>query len=260
MRPGLLLSKSGPLARSIRAILPPKLRPIGYLTNLTRERTGSRVLSGPFAEMRYASRAVGSAYLPKLLGTYERELACFVERICARRPSHIIDIGSAEGYYAIGFALRNPGARVVAFEMDEEGRRLLREMAQLNAVESRVEIRGLCEPQDLGSALDDTVEPVIVCDVEGDEERLLDPARIPLLRSACILVEMHDFIRDGLSSEIERRFHETHNIQRIWQESRSRREFPWRTIGTAMIPGSYLDWAVSEWRPTRMSWLWMEPK
>jgi hypothetical protein len=55
------------------------------------------------------------------------------------------------------------------------------------------------------------------------------------------------------------RFESTHRIKHIWQEERSRDEFPWRTAGTAVLPRRYLDWAVSEWRPDRMSWLWMEP-
>jgi hypothetical protein len=27
-----------------------------------------------------------------------------------------------------------------------------------------------------------------------------------------------------------------------------------------VFPARYVDWAVSEWRPVRMSWLWMKPK
>ena len=45
----------------------------------------------------------------------------------------------------------------------------------------------------------------------------------------------------------------------LWHEERSRDEFPWRTLGTSVLPRRYLDWAVSEWRPERMSWLWMQP-
>jgi hypothetical protein len=30
-------------------------------------------------------------------------------------------------------------------------------------------------------------------------------------------------------------------------------------VVTGLLPRSYLNWAVSEWRPTRMSWLWMRP-
>lgn len=35
---------------------------------------------------------------------------------------------------------------------------------------------------------------------------------------------------------------------------------PWRTIGARLFPASYLDWAVSEWRPVVMEWYWMVPK
>ena len=100
---------------------------------------------------RYAVRrgAVGSAYIPKLLGIYERELHPIVERACTLGFRQIVDIGAAEGYYAVGMALRNPSTRVVAFEADEHGRTLLRRMAGTNGVTGQVEIAGRCEQADL---------------------------------------------------------------------------------------------------------------
>ena len=67
----------------IRRVIPERFRPIGYLTHLVRERTGCQVLQGPFAAMNYVRNSVGSCYLPKLLGIYERELSKCVEAICA---------------------------------------------------------------------------------------------------------------------------------------------------------------------------------
>jgi hypothetical protein len=171
----------------------------------------------------------------------------------------VVDVGAAEGFYAVGLALRNPQARVLAFEMAERGRALLAEMARLNGVAGRVEIRGKCEPADLQAALGNAVRPLVVCDVEGHEERLLNPQTVPPLRGASVLAEMHDFVRPGITEEIQRRFAATHRVQRLWQEPRTAADFPYRTLGTALLPKSYLDWAVSEWRPERMSWLWMEP-
>src|SRR5437660_11467263 len=110
------------IAALIRRALPERLRPIGYLTQLVRASTANQVRQGPFAGMRYIDRAIGSAYLPKLLGTYECELAAIIEEVCARGPRLIIDLGAAEGYYAVGLALRNPQARVVGFEQLETGR------------------------------------------------------------------------------------------------------------------------------------------
>src|SRR5437867_9200516 len=143
------------IASLIRSVTPARVRPIGYLTHLVRSRTGGRIRQGPFAGMRYAENSVGSAYLPKLLGIYERELNPFIEQACALKFPLIVDIGAAEGYYAIGLALRNPQARVIAFEMEERGQSALRQMAGLNGVAARVTIYGKCDVQTLQAALAD---------------------------------------------------------------------------------------------------------
>jgi precorrin-6B methylase 2 len=96
--------------------------------------------------MRYVEQSVGSALYPKLLGTYEKELQPVIERLCAKGYLWIIDVGAAEGYYAIGMALRCEDAHVVAFESVETGRQLIRQLAQLNRIENKVEIHGHCDP------------------------------------------------------------------------------------------------------------------
>jgi hypothetical protein len=247
-------------AEALRRAVPARYRPIGYLDHLARRRTAGLVHAGPFAGMRYVDRSVGSCFIPKLLGTYERELAPKVEWICRRQPKLIIDIGAAEGYYAMGLAMRIPEARVVAFELEAMGQGALRQMAALNGVADRLSVRGRCGREDLAAALEGDPGAVVICDVEGDEEALLDPEEVPGLRHATLLVETHEFLRRGITDELCRRFARSHRIERIWQQPRSRAEFPWRTLGTMLLPVAYLDWAVSEWRPERMSWLWMTPK
>jgi Met-10+ like-protein len=247
------------LARLIRWVVPEQFRPIVYLTLLAQARTGLRVLKGPFAGMRYVRISEGSAYIPKLLGIYERELTPQVEALIARSPKLVVDVGAAEGYYAVGLARRLPEARIIAFEMEPRGQQALREMASMNEVNTRVEVRGKCEPADLAAVLGNDSDAILVCDVEGYEEKLLDPAAVPALQNTAILVELHDFIVPNITETLKHRFSPTHKITHVWQEPRSRSEFPWRTFGTALLPKSYLDWAVSEWRPVRMAWLWMEP-
>ena len=243
----------------LKTVIPARYRPIGYLLHLTRSETGGQIRSGPFSGLRYVEDSVGSAYIPKLLGIYESELNQEIESICRRRPSLIVDVGAGEGYYAIGLAMRNPQSKVVAFEMEPSGQAALREMANLNRVANRVEIRGKCEPADVTAVIGDTPAPVLICDTEGYEEKLLDPERVPALARTAILVELHDFIIPGITQTLQRRFSGSHRIKHIWQQPRSRNQFPWRTLGTRLLPNSYLDWSVSEWRPVRMAWLWMEP-
>ncbi len=242
-----------------RRVIPERFRPSGYLTESTRKRTGGRVAGGPFVGMSYIGRAYGSAYIPKLLGIYERECADAIEDLVARAPRLVVDIGAAEGYYAVGLALRLPGARIVAFEMNPGAREALREMARLNAVDNRLEIRGRCDPEELMDVLvGESV--VIVCDVEGYEDVLLDPDLISALKEIPILVELHDFIVDGVTVRHTDRFCCSHRLVHILEQDRQTEDFQRRTLGTALLPRTYLEWAVSEWRPVRMAWLWMVPK
>jgi len=244
----------------VRFVLPKIMRPYEYLTQLARTRTDCTVRSGPFQGMRYVRFSQGSAYIPKLLGTYERELAPYIRRAVEQQPRLVVDLGAAEGYYAIGMARRLPRAQVLAFEMVAEARDAVRKMARLNDVDSRVAVHGKCEPDDLVSALAVESDALVICDVEGYEEKLLDPAAVPMLRRLPILVELHDFVVPRVTDLLRQRFSATHKITHIWQEERSRTDFPWRTPGMLLLPPAYIDWAVSEWRPVRMAWFWMEPR
>src|SRR5438876_11547620 len=66
---------------------------------------GCGVSNGSFRGMAYVPEAVGSSLLPKLIGSYEQEITPAIEEMVAKRPPRIIDIGAAEGYYAVGLAL-----------------------------------------------------------------------------------------------------------------------------------------------------------
>jgi predicted RNA methylase len=230
------------------------------LTQLVQQRTERRVLQGPFAGMKYIDDSVGSAYIPKLLGLYEKELSHCVAAINELKPEQIIDIGAGEGYYAVGLARLNPAVRILAFEMQPAGRSAIVDLARLNDVEKQIEVRGECRVADLQAALSTIGRSVVVCDVEGAELELIDQSAVPALRNATILLELHEFVVPGITGEIKKRFSATHDIELIWQQPRSRSDFPWRTLGTSILPKAYLDWAVSEWRPERMAWLWMQPK
>src|ERR1700722_7380135 len=88
----------------MRRFLPSFVKPTSYLAQLTAERTRSTVMAGPFAGMGYIESSVGSAHIPKLLGIYEGEIAPCIEQICRSRPELVVDLGAAEGYYAVGAA------------------------------------------------------------------------------------------------------------------------------------------------------------
>jgi hypothetical protein len=218
-----------------------------------RELTGGIILSGPFIGLRYGSHAAGSAWAPKLLGTYECELAPIIANIVARGYRSIIDLGAAEGYYAVGLAKRIPEAKIVCFEKDEAARRLLARFAIENEVASRVEVHGLATTHELKKSMGHSYISVLICDTEGGEIELLDPGAVPQLKSADILVELHDFVDRDVARILRDRFEKTHQITEVRARSRQVRDW---TAGPGFRPSQKLA-LLDEQRPEGMRWFWM---
>jgi hypothetical protein len=95
---------------------------------------------------------------------------------------------------------------------------------------------------------------LVICDVEGFEEELLDPSAVPELNHADVLVELHEFIRPGIGQKIRHRFAITHRITEIHTRPRSLEDWP---TGVVLDLDQRLA-AMHEGRPGEMSWFWME--
>lgn len=213
--------------------------------------------------MHYLTESVGSVLEPKLMGIYEREINHFVEALVESKPDTVIDIGSAEGYYAVGLARRLGDTTVIAFEVEEEGRQLLEQLAKRNAVAERIRIRGFCDVASLGAALKGVGRCAIVCDAEGAESQLLDPDAVTAIRTAAILVELHPRKSPGVKQLLRSRFEATHYIETARQVPRTECDFPYREFPIPLLPKAYLQNAVSEFRQPwedLMEWFWMVPK
>jgi hypothetical protein len=64
----------------------------------------SKVLDGPFKGMRIDYSALPVHTAPKYVGTYEKEIIAFVEDAINDQPEKILNVGSSDGYYAVGLA------------------------------------------------------------------------------------------------------------------------------------------------------------
>jgi len=216
-----------------------------------------RIVSGPFRGMRYTYKACGSAHSAKLLGTYEKELHAIVEGFSAGRFDTVVDIGAAEGYYAVGLARSSPGTRGIAFEAQKYGRGLLRDLAANNGVHN-LEIRGACDVQGLEDALAGGHGKLIICDVEGFETELLDPARVPSLLHSSILVELHDSPGLPISDIIRGRFEHSHRIEEVLNTTRTWDDFPAKNFFARILPRYLALRAMNEARDFQR-WFWMRP-
>jgi hypothetical protein len=209
------------------------------------------VQRGPFAGMTYHDyAAVGSTLYPKLLGSYERELHQTVEDIVRLGYETVVDIGAAEGYYAVGLAMRMPGAKVIAFEMHPAGQTAIRAMATRNGVSDRVRVLGIATRSEL-AALDVSGRVLVISDCEGAEYELLESDSVPWLRDADLLIEVHQFHGIDGRAELGRRFRATHDIEPIDVRRRDSSFYPELS---ALLPADR-DAVLFE-RTDYNGWLW----
>lgn len=172
------------------------------------------ILAGPFKGMKYGqTKALCSALYPKLLGTYEHELAGAFEAALGRNHSLVVDVGAADGYYAVGFAFRQPTTKVIAYDQDPRARAELAKLAELNGVSDRIEIRGRCEPAELSAIPEKT--GLMIVDCEGFEEFALSSETIAALSGWDFIIETHDGFAPGITKRLTERFRPTHRIEII---------------------------------------------
>jgi len=243
--------------------------PLTYPSLQLARQARCRVLLGPFAGMRYPF-----GFLPRGIfvgapqaGTYESELHETIEGVVAAAPAALVNIGSAEGYYAIGLARRLPHLRVIAFEADPGLRSAAGQLAALNDVADRVELRGTCTPEELGRVnplgeVDAEFAAGSVCviiDCEGCEAELADPERVEWLRRASLLVELHTAIDAAIEQRLVERLSATHETTVV------RARPPWagrwpelsRLRGLRAIDRELL---VAEFRHGGQDWIWATPR
>jgi len=206
-------------------------------------------LSGPFAGLQYPATG---CYPQKLLGTYELELTPIVESIASRQYDALVDIGAAEGYYVAGFGRRLPAIHITAFEADAGTLPALRATVAANGLQDRVSIRGFCTPTDLADVLERARRPVVICDVEGAEDSLLDPAVVPPLRTADMLVEVHEDLCPGVAQRLTDRFRDTHILQAVAARKRTLEDCPPNVVAVASVKRA----AMEEFRAPGGQWFW----
>ena len=258
--------------RSYRRLMPSSARALlrwlamprwNAATALVRHRAADTVLSGPFMGMHLSLTPVSSRnLLGYLLGTQEIELHDVVRRVIARGYPRIINVGAADGYYAIGLLRQMPRTKVTAFEGALEHHAGLLRTAVLNGVAGRFTLKGFCHPDDLGAELAELPGPTLVlADIEGGELDMLDLINVPRLSYADILVETHDAFVPDCTKKLKARFSGTHNFEQIVARPRSLADFPAAIIPelSKFMPGTAVE-LMNERRTGTQMWLYLTAK
>jgi hypothetical protein len=228
-----------------------RLRRAAAIDPVVAQHCRNTVIAGPFEGMRYGAQAFCGGYAPKLLGCYEAELHRVVADAVSRDYKVIVDIGAAEGYYAVGFARRCPQAQVFAFEIDEQAQILCREMINLNNVADRVTLKRACTIEAL--RLLPLRGALLICDCEGGEFDLLRPDAVPDLAFCDVLVEMHDYLDARITPTLLERFDQTHEVMLVESHPHDPADFP----AVGFLPRHQRASAVDDLRGATMQWAWM---
>ncbi len=221
------------------------------LAQILIDRSGAVVHTGPFAGMRFHARASEGCYVPKLLGWYEHELHPVLAELAVTPYDRVIDIGCAEGYYAVGLAKLFPSARIYGFDISPQAREMCRELARMNGVADRVQVDGALTSDRFADLI--AGRTLMFCDCEGCEYDLLDPVAAPALRAADLIVEMHDVASErGKLSAFLDRFSDSHDVRLIGQGARDPSTIPairdWRHLDQLLCAWEFraepTPWAV----------------
>jgi hypothetical protein len=193
------------------------------ITNMVYESSRGIVQGGPFRGMRLVRQSSWGAgeICPKLLGCYEAELVPQVAEAIAKSFPLVINVGCAEGYYAIGLARRLPKSKVIAYDVSDKAQAICRANTEANGVADRVEIRGVCTPNDLTADLATGQPAFLLMDCEGAEINLLKPETVSGLEHCDILVECHDLFNPQITPSLLDRFAPTHTVERIEEGARN---------------------------------------
>jgi hypothetical protein len=215
---------------------------------------GHHVLTGPFKGMLITDAPNwddGNCSL-KLLGCYERELWESVEKVIARRPSAVINVGCAEGYYAIGLKRRMPDVPVYAFDINDVTLQQCADLAERNGVQIDTRI-GCKKPHELNLGF---ARALYVLDCEEAELGLLDPVLCYSLSSADIIVECHNH-NYPISKELAYRFSSSHDIELINPQLA---DFQTYEKYLRFLPFGIRASIITEKRPISTAWLTMLAK
>lgn len=197
-----------------------------------------------------------------LLGTWEKELHNILKFINLNNYDHIICIGAAEGYYAVGFGRTHTNSKIITYEIESQYRNLLKQLANLNDI-NNVIFETHCDAIKLTQLINpiSNNSNLIICDVEGAEIDILDPLKIKTLVDIPILVEVHEMYQKNCEEKMVKRFCDSHEITVIEGKKRELDDLPLELSFLKIIfSKKRILNLMSEGRPYPMNWLWMIPK
>ena len=163
--------------------------------------TNNKIVGGIFKGVKHTGEAHGSTLCPKILGSYEKEIAQELRNICKEKDT-FIDIGCAEGYYTTGIAKTSHIDTIIGVDISDSALEQARKSASINEVDHKCHFFSEIKP----AAKLIKGKLLIMIDVDGSEISVIKELMSSLSKSqrhASELIIETDFHPDGRSNESE---------------------------------------------------------
>jgi hypothetical protein len=193
-----------------------------------------------------------------LLGFYEQEVIEELVKISKYRKV-FVDVGAADGIFAVGLLEANIYDQSICFEIDDQAKRNILNLAKKNNLENKITIydeASVSKMQSINSINWNDV--CILIDIEGDEFNFITPEMIQTIKGSTLIIEIHDmYMNDPKKSKYD-------------LDQMLRKDYSIKVITTASRDLSQIDeikhlhdnerWLLcSEGRGWRMEWWVCEP-
>lgn len=218
----------------------------------------NKVAYGPFKGMQFGEKIYWGKrdLLTKYLGQYEPQI---IEKLIkySKDYNHFIDIGAADGYFAIGLLHSNLYSSSTCFEISKYGRSVILKNAELNNVQKSINLYGKAELDMMSKVLREQGPSVILCDIEGGEYQLFNKAFLEIVKGCVVIIELHMFVKgeENMRKELIRDASNFFEVSYIKRHNPKVNEFE-----------ELKDWddnsrhiGFSEGRTTRGLWLLLTP-
>ena len=159
-----------------------------------------KVAYGEFKGMRLNKNNFWSKndLITYILSVYEKHVMNQLIKFSKLNNNVFIDIGAADGYFAVGMAYSKSFKKVYAFEIETLARENLKKNAKDNFCENKIFINKEANFNSLKKIIDTDEISTILIDIEGGEFELLTKDILNLVKKCMVIIELHpNLVKDG---------------------------------------------------------------
>ena len=229
--------------------------------SILNERYDNTVAYGPFKGMKLPKDVwwAKNDCITQMLGIYEEHVLRRLISFSKLGAKRFIDVGAADGYFAVGLAYSKIYAEIHAFEIAQKGRERIRENAKMNSCEGSVHIFGEASFATMEELVGRGPKSAILIDIEGAEYEFLDDKMLNLFSHSFVICELHPWrIENGekLQADLFTRAEEKFRVEIIVREYYTPNLFP--ELNELSDEERLIT--VGEGRERNMQWLVLSPK